>query len=311
VIDESTHMHSHVKVNINELHAMKTTASGVKSDRTPSIELNDELLDRVFGYVGGGEHLFVAGVNRNWRGRYMQYYAHTSAKRYDKKLVTRHRTALISLKRLQFAQDCGLGIPDIDLTKKAYATAVSQHSLEPLAVITELKLHGVSWDERLCSHAAYSGRLLLLKWLRKYACPWNEGRVLLNASSSGNVHLLEWLKTVKPYWTSDVQTKMLFQAGYHGKPEAAQWLKSHGAAWPDSFANVAQLDASWSSTHKACWPLPLVQWAIRSGSGWLTWRCEDYNRHLYRSWAEGQTATAMLKWAHANGCPFTCGHQQQ
>jgi hypothetical protein len=71
VIDESTHMHSHVKVNINELHAMKTTASGVKSDRTPSIELNDELLDRVFGYVGGGEHLFVAGVNRNWRGRYM------------------------------------------------------------------------------------------------------------------------------------------------------------------------------------------------------------------------------------------------
>jgi hypothetical protein len=31
----------------------------------------DEMLDHVC-YVGGGDHLYVAGVNRSWRGRYMQ-----------------------------------------------------------------------------------------------------------------------------------------------------------------------------------------------------------------------------------------------
>jgi hypothetical protein len=28
----------------------------------------DEMLDQVLLYVGGGEHIFVAGVNRRWRG---------------------------------------------------------------------------------------------------------------------------------------------------------------------------------------------------------------------------------------------------
>jgi hypothetical protein len=28
----------------------------------------DDILDHVFSYVGGGDHLYVAGVNRSWRG---------------------------------------------------------------------------------------------------------------------------------------------------------------------------------------------------------------------------------------------------
>jgi phage-related minor tail protein len=31
----------------------------------------DELLDHVFGYEGGGDHFYVGGVSRRWRGRYM------------------------------------------------------------------------------------------------------------------------------------------------------------------------------------------------------------------------------------------------
>jgi hypothetical protein len=234
---------------------------------------------------------------------------------------TRHRSALISLSRLQYAKACGLtqAVTDIDLTKDAYAEAVCQQSLEPLAVVTELRTHGATWNETLCSHAAFNGELQLLIWLRNYGCPWNEERVLLNASSSGNMQLLEWLQTVtaRSVWSSDVQTRMLNQAGNYGKLEAAQWLRSCGAAWPQSFTSAVQFGAKSddlaSTLFASSWTLPLVQWAISSDSGWRTWRCEDYNEQnrMWHSHVSRQNATAVLKWAHANGCPCTCGQRQQ
>jgi hypothetical protein len=33
----------------------------------------DEVLDQILSYVGGGEHLYVAGVSRRCRGRYLQH----------------------------------------------------------------------------------------------------------------------------------------------------------------------------------------------------------------------------------------------
>eukprot|EP00953_Heterococcus_sp_UTEX-ZZ885_P012233 7019-Heterococcus_DN1.PRE.5 len=228
--------YSHTQANIAELSA-RQTAIKISSGHTTRAELTDEILDRVFGYVGRGDHLFVAGVSRNWRGRYMQLKACSFSEARllsGVRIGTRHRSALMSLSRLQYAKACGLTVTDIDLTKDAYAEAVCQQSLEPLAVVTELRMHGATWNETLCSHAAFNGELQLLIWLRNYGCPWNEERVLLNAASSGNMQLLEWLQTVtaRSVWSSDVQTRMLNQAGYYGKLEAAQWLRSCGAAWP-------------------------------------------------------------------------------
>jgi hypothetical protein len=48
----------------------------------------DEVLDNVFGYVGGGDHLYVGGVSRRWRGRYMQFCAHHGNEERTKKFVT-------------------------------------------------------------------------------------------------------------------------------------------------------------------------------------------------------------------------------
>jgi hypothetical protein len=301
------------------LRVMQAEASERKRNfNTLGSDFSDEALDRVFGYIGGGEHLYVAGVNRRWRGTYMQYCAHNSATRCDKKLVTRHRSALMSLSRLQFAKACGFKITDVDLTKSGYATAVCQFSLEPQAVIAELRLHGASWDERLCSHAAFtgalphSGMLQLLQWLRKYSCRWIEGSVLKSASRSGNVPMLEWLRTTVGQWPPAVTTQreMLMRAGREGHLEAAQWLITCGVAWPASFTTEVLTEFSVYDVKK-CWTLPMVQWALRSGSGWQKWQCDDYRAGRYLPGVDRQTAAAVLEWAHANGCPCTCGQQQQ
>jgi hypothetical protein len=54
-----------------------------------------------------------------------------------------------------------------------------------------------------------------------------------------------------------------------------------------------------------------VQWALACGSGWADWKCEDYAVDRYQRMHFKQQATELLEWAHANGCPCTCGHLQQ
>jgi hypothetical protein len=68
----------------------------------------DEILDQILTYVGGGDHLYVGGVNRWCRGRYIQYCVHNSKSELDGKLMTRHRSVLMTESRLQLALRSGL-----------------------------------------------------------------------------------------------------------------------------------------------------------------------------------------------------------
>jgi hypothetical protein len=50
-----------------------------------------------------------------------------------------------------------------------------------------------------------------------------------------------------------------------------------------------------------------LQWAIASGSGWRFWQCEHFAPKRYASAHMQHQAAAALDWAHANGCPCSCG----
>jgi hypothetical protein len=67
----------------------------------------DEILDHVLGCVGGVDHLYVGGVSRRWKGRYMQYCVQSTTSAHDKKLVTRQHSVLMSASRLQLAISSG------------------------------------------------------------------------------------------------------------------------------------------------------------------------------------------------------------
>jgi hypothetical protein len=69
-----------------------------------------EVLDHVFTYVGGGEHLYVAGVSNEWRCRYMQHCVQNGRFRYNGKRATRYRSVLMTESRLELAVAAGFKV---------------------------------------------------------------------------------------------------------------------------------------------------------------------------------------------------------
>jgi hypothetical protein len=268
----------------------------------------DDVLDDVFSFVGGGDHLYTGGVSRRWRSLYMQYCAQTNSAEVDKKLVTRHRSVLMTESRLQLALSSGLSVEGWTFDKQSHAELICLYSVEPEKVLALLRVHGVPWSTLLCEGAAYYNKLTLLQWLLAHSCPWDIDNVLHRASARGYVAMLDWLFTVTAPWSIHLNQALLSIAASLDRRAAMQWLTAHGADWPTSFSveighNAIKL--------KVCWCLAAVQWALASGSGWLDWKCEDYAADQYGATICGYEATILLEWAHANGCPCTCGHVQQ
>eukprot|EP00953_Heterococcus_sp_UTEX-ZZ885_P003347 2338-Heterococcus_DN1.PRE.2 len=214
----------------------------------------DEVLDQIFGFVGGGDHLYVGGVSRRWGGRYMQYCAQNSSPSYNEKCVTRQRSLLMSESRLQLAIRSGCEVSRLTFEGWLHAEFVCKDSLEPQQVLTILRLHGVPWSSTLCAVAARYCKLSLLQWLHASSCPWHKAGVLRHASRGGSVAVLEWLQTVTAPWSVDLKNSMLDRAAWNNHLAAAKWLLAQGAV---------------------CGQRHFL-WAISSGSGWLNWKCEDY-----------------------------------
>jgi hypothetical protein len=77
----------------------------------------DEVLDQIFSYVGGGDHLFAAGVSRRWRDRYLRHCALHSTGKRDEVYVTSHRHALLTERTLLLALNSGLSVKDWTMSR--------------------------------------------------------------------------------------------------------------------------------------------------------------------------------------------------
>jgi hypothetical protein len=287
----------------------KTTAGCSKRSRlydnsVPPLARYD-VLDHVFSFVGGGDHLYTGGVSRKWRGRYMQYCAQHSTSKFDRKLVTSNRSVLMTACRLRLALTSGLCVENWAITYWYQAELICMDSLEPEKVLALLRVHGVAWSTVLCNVAAYYNDLPLLQWLRVHSCPWDTDGVLYSASAGGSIAVLEWLFNVIAPWSPDVKLCMLIDAAKENKLTAVQWLRKHGAKWPPAFS---VMETHNGHRERTCWPLSAVQWALACGSGWLEWKCEHYAADKYQHVKFRQHAAELLEWAHANGCPCTCEH---
>ena len=120
------------------------------------------MLDHVFSFVGGGDHLYIAGVSRRWRGRYLRHCVLNSTSNSDKKFVTRHRSVLLTESKMQLALYSGLSVEVWTFSKWCYTELICVHSLEPVKVLISLRLRGVPWHEWLSSCAALHAKLPLL-----------------------------------------------------------------------------------------------------------------------------------------------------
>jgi hypothetical protein len=269
------------------------------SSSVPSAAEEQKIFATIFSFVGGGEHLYIAGVSRKWRAFYIF--------EEGEELVTRYSSALVSDSRLALALASGLVASKLDFSKWSHAALLCKSSREPVPVLARLWLFNVRWGSALWRNAAMLGLLPLLQWLHTRSLGrCHDVRVLNNASMSGSVPLLDWLLTVTNRWSEQTLQYMLEYAGWCSKLAAAQWLREQGAQWPHAFSGEI-IDGATGSATRRCWSLPALQWAIKSDSGWRAWQCQHFEASMYNS-AEGrQSAAAVLEWAHANGCPCTCG----
>jgi hypothetical protein len=124
----------------------------------------DVILDRVFRFVEGGDHLYFGGVSRRWRGRYLRHCVQNAAFMNEGKCVTRHRSALMTESRLQLALSNGLTVKDWTFATRTQAKLICYHCLEPERVMALLRVLGVPWSTDLCYHAAGYDKLALLQW---------------------------------------------------------------------------------------------------------------------------------------------------
>jgi hypothetical protein len=184
----------------------------------------DGVLDHIFSFVGAGEHLYAAGVCRQWRCRYLQFCTSSSGPVQ----TTLKRSALVTESRLQLALSCGLTVAGWAFDKQMLAEHICRRSAQPEQVVALLREQGLRWSFTLPAEAAYFGKLALLQWLCRNYCPWQLDSVLISASCSSGVPLLEWLHTITAPWSSETEQAMLERAIACNQLNTVEWLQEHG-----------------------------------------------------------------------------------
>jgi hypothetical protein len=286
----------------------------------------DGILDTICSFVGIGDYYYVAGVCRNWRGRYMAFCHSDAAKdmRYKKthKLYTSGTSAAMTAARLQLALDNGLSMDKLNELCWRLARTLALHSLERIAVLTIARCYGLEWHDDLPQLAAGHGKLEVLEWMHKCGCPFVAEAVIEAGFGSNDLATVNWLyKQFEPSFTAEFKQNLLWRAGYANDLLVAKWLRGHGAEWPDTFCFTEHSTFDISDIGDGCWSLECVQWAIASGSTWREWRCCHYDHMMYEcfcdaddhadesvgfEWCNVKRAARVFKWAHKNGCPCTC-----
>jgi hypothetical protein len=208
----------------------------------------DKVLDEIFTFLGRKEWLFVGGVCRRWRGRYLSmcYKAAASKHIHTQKhaFQTSHKSTFATAARFLIALDSGLAVPDV-CNADNFFDDLARFSQQPIEVLTLARVHGAAWHEDMCLDAAYYGEFELLKWLHKSGCPWDVFNVANNAirGKRGQHELiLPWLLSTVKEWSQKHTDRLFFQAGVVDDITALELMLEEGAEWPSSFVSKQRLE---------------------------------------------------------------------
>jgi hypothetical protein len=232
-------------------------------DQIPALSRND-VLDTVLSFVGVGDYYYVAGVCRNWRGKYMQLCKQETQ---EFRFNTSRESIVTTAAKLQLALDNGLLLDRLAHDESKLGAVVAKKSLEAIAVLTVARVYGLQWSTHLTQHAATYKKYELLDWLRRCGCPLNPDEIIDSAFDSDLEHLKQLYELFGP-WSAQRLTSLWCSAASSDKLETIKWLREVGAVWPTCFYDSE--NTPWG----ACCSCRCVQWAIANGSTWGTWRCQ-------------------------------------
>jgi hypothetical protein len=226
----------------------------ISADQTPVLGRN-EVLDTVFGFVGAGDYYYVAGVCRNWRGRYMQLCRQATQDKNIRFNTSRKRT-VVTAARLQLALDNGLAIDKLAHDESGLARVIAAKSLDAIAVLTLARVYGVQWSTHLTKYAAEHEQYELLHWLLKCGCPFKKCEIDECAFRADLEHLKQLYEIFGP-WSANLLKSLWCCAAASNKLDTIKWLREQGAQWPKSFFNDSG-NTPWGFC-RACMPCPYNQ----------------------------------------------------
>jgi hypothetical protein len=169
------------------------------ADDSRSPLADDQILDTVFSYVGIGDYIYTGAVSRRWNGRYTKLCCNKAKEGRKDKLITAHKSALCTAARLQLALRSSLKILALQKNKK-FSEHVIRQSLNPIAVLTLARVHGLQWQPQLATFCVMSYKRQVLQWLHESGCPWDGLEVSVNAARGGSIDMLIWVRQVTAPW---------------------------------------------------------------------------------------------------------------
>jgi hypothetical protein len=278
----------------------------------------------VLGYVGFGEYFYVAGVCRRWRGRYIYIYisfCHAEAPAAEKHKLRTLREAVVSTAaRLQLALNNGAKLTELDKEtfSASLAYTVTNSSLEPIAVLSLLRVYGYQWDSDLYA-AAEADYLELIKWLHQVQCPIPAADKLAYTCCSHTlptgVSILQWLHSVQPEWFNEAlgqtpnKTWLLKVAGESSDLPVMQWLlRDLKARLPPIADVICNEDIC---TGVPAWRVGAALWALENGLQFEL-DCSKLDAEKHTNLYDKANAIVLWQWLHkeSNRHRCTCSVEQ-
>jgi hypothetical protein len=225
---------------------------------------HDDILDRIFSFVGWKEWLYVGGVCRCWRSRYLSMCSKACAGEKEHAFQTSRRSSFVTAARFSMALANGLAMPDAS-QMYVFFDDLPVLSQQPIEVLRLARMRGTAWHENLCADAAYFGKFELLKWLHLSGCPWNALNVVANAirGKRGQYKvILPWMLSKAEELSQQHKNELLVEAGGMYNIAALELLLQQGAEWPSSFLGEHELH---EEPVRACWRYESVAWGTEQG----------------------------------------------
>jgi hypothetical protein len=163
---------------------------------------------------------------------------------------------------------CGSAAESGDMNTLLYAMEqggeLNEHTMScaaqagKLHICQYLHTQQCPWDSDAAGNAAFYGHADVLGWLLQHGCPVNTGAeegLLFLAACGGHIQVLQLLLDGSLLTTPAQFTDMLGAAAMYSHVAAAQWLRQHGAEWPDVLCD----------DYHDPWPDAAVAWARSEG----------------------------------------------
>ncbi|CAB9518647.1 ankyrin repeat protein [Seminavis robusta] len=227
-----------------------------EADRTPILLLNDQTdiwVNNVLPFVGMGNYVYVAGVNKHMKQVYEAYCASVETPPQVTAPFIREATVYDTFYSSVFsgiscAQFWDQETREDDNRLNLVCTVVAK--VGNLDVFKWAHEQQFPWNERTCEQAAANGHVKILEYAHKNGCPWDSD-TCSSAAKHGQFKALKYACDQGCPW--DAMTCAF--AAQNGHLEALKWVRSKGCPWDGNTYSYAASNGHWH----------VLKWARQNG----------------------------------------------